>query len=294
MRPTAAGAGLKGVSGIPDMAWAYALARSEWCAGAEGPHLTVRTRLIHSCFCMLLIVGSTGWWVQSPTATAHMLPICSAAGAACILIAAFAMRAVTAPLAALLRQTRSARKDLRGQIQYARLTEFSALAGEINALVLQAEAATTKAAQLQDQLAECRQELERERSLREEQITRQSRDLVETAEIAAKDELTGLANRREAVNQLGLFWRAKKIQGPALACIMLDIDHFKSINDSYGHAAGDVVLRNVATTLRKSVRATDTVSRVGGEEFLVLCPSARCGALGLVMGVAGRSFCTTT
>ncbi|MYL81849.1 diguanylate cyclase [Desulfovibrio aerotolerans] len=89
---------------------------------------------------------------------------------------------------------------------------------------------------------------------------------------AASDALTGLANRR------GFFENAVRAQAVAvrskapLGMIMVDVDHFKNVNDTYGHDVGDTVLRAVAGRLRDGVRLSDMVGRVGGEEFAVLCP----------------------
>lgn len=92
--------------------------------------------------------------------------------------------------------------------------------------------------------------------------------------MAVTDELTGLRNRRYIVERLEEeFQRAKRTARP-LGLIMLDIDHFKQINDAYGHIFGDVVLRVIAARIRTSLRKHDLVGRVGGEEFLVLCPDS--------------------
>ncbi|UCC31146.1 MAG: diguanylate cyclase, partial [Phycisphaerales bacterium] len=90
--------------------------------------------------------------------------------------------------------------------------------------------------------------------------------------MASTDELTGLVNRREAMVRLGDCWASVERHGGPLACIVLDIDRFKSVNDTYGHAIGDVVLRETAKTLRASARREEAVCRIGGEEFLVICP----------------------
>ena len=92
------------------------------------------------------------------------------------------------------------------------------------------------------------------------------------ATAALTDSLTGLSNRRSAMDQLQKIWSASSRSGMPLSLIVLDIDHFKQINDTYGHAVGDIVLRETAEVLRKSARQGDTVSRIGGEEFLVICP----------------------
>ncbi|OYX28055.1 MAG: diguanylate cyclase response regulator [Hydrogenophilales bacterium 32-62-9] len=93
------------------------------------------------------------------------------------------------------------------------------------------------------------------------------------ATAALTDSLTGLSNRRSAMDQLQQIWSSSTRSGTPLSLIVLDIDHFKLINDTYGHAVGDIVLRETAETLRKSARLGDSVSRIGGEEFLVICPN---------------------
>ena len=86
------------------------------------------------------------------------------------------------------------------------------------------------------------------------------------------DDLTQLRNRRGADQELeARFAGAIRYQRP-LALAVIDVDHFKSINDRFGHPAGDAVLQDVAAVLREASRATDVVSRIGGEEFSVLLP----------------------
>ncbi len=88
---------------------------------------------------------------------------------------------------------------------------------------------------------------------------------------ALTDPLTNLPNRRYATGRLKQIWSASNRTGGALCCMLVDIDHFKQINDQYGHAVGDTVLREVAVALRSAARAEDEVCRIGGEEFLVIC-----------------------
>lgn len=90
--------------------------------------------------------------------------------------------------------------------------------------------------------------------------------------MATTDELTGLLNRRAILTQARAEWQRSARFGQSLACLMFDADHFKSINDDYGHAQGDAVLRHIADQLHKVLRSTDMVGRVGGEEFLVVAP----------------------
>ncbi len=95
---------------------------------------------------------------------------------------------------------------------------------------------------------------------------------------ALTDPLTGLPNRRYAMERLEQEWAATSRTQRPLTCMVVDIDGFKQINDSYGHDSGDIVLRQVASVLRKEARAEDVICRLGGEEFLVICPDTPLGA----------------
>jgi diguanylate cyclase (GGDEF)-like protein len=89
-----------------------------------------------------------------------------------------------------------------------------------------------------------------------------------------KDPLTGLYNRRYLEETLEREIRRAVRSEQALGVLMLDLDHFKKFNDTYGHDAGDTVLRETASFLSKSIRAEDIVCRFGGEEFVVILPTA--------------------
>jgi diguanylate cyclase (GGDEF)-like protein len=91
-------------------------------------------------------------------------------------------------------------------------------------------------------------------------------------EQAMRDKLTGLYNRHYVEEWFGLELLRAQRHGRPIAAIMLDIDHFKRFNDSFGHEAGDLVLRELAGVLRRLARQSDVASRYGGEEFLVLLP----------------------
>jgi len=105
-----------------------------------------------------------------------------------------------------------------------------------------------------------------------QQLVRWRETAHEMRELAFTDALTGLANRRWAEAQLDLELARSERYGGGFAVIVVDIDHFKRLNDARGHAVGDEVLIGLAATLRRSLRATDRVARWGGEEFLVLAP----------------------
>ncbi|KAA9005705.1 diguanylate cyclase [Histidinibacterium aquaticum] len=91
-------------------------------------------------------------------------------------------------------------------------------------------------------------------------------------EAAVTDPLTGLHNRRYAESHLAHLCHRGREEKRSFAMMVLDIDHFKQINDRWGHAAGDAVLKAVADRLRINVRSVDLVARIGGEEFLVAMP----------------------
>jgi two-component system, cell cycle response regulator len=90
---------------------------------------------------------------------------------------------------------------------------------------------------------------------------------------AMHDTLTGLFNRGALVAQLDRELSRSQRTGEPLSLVVGDIDHFKSINDTHGHAVGDLVLRETAVRMKAGIRAYDTLGRVGGEEFLVVLPN---------------------
>ncbi len=90
------------------------------------------------------------------------------------------------------------------------------------------------------------------------------------AQQSQKDHLTGLANRGVLEDHLERAWNAYQTRGVALSVMIVDLDHFKAINDTYGHSTGDLVLRIAAKLLAGSVRGSDLVARYGGEEFVVV------------------------
>ena len=91
-------------------------------------------------------------------------------------------------------------------------------------------------------------------------------------DLANKDPLTGLRNRRALDEALAIESQRSRRYGTPLCALIVDIDHFKPINDTHGHPAGDEVLRHLSTIFRENSRSTDIVGRWGGEEFLILCP----------------------
>jgi diguanylate cyclase (GGDEF)-like protein len=99
-------------------------------------------------------------------------------------------------------------------------------------------------------------------------------DFRRVASQASTDSLTGLANRRMLDEELALEWRRAHRIGDSLALVLLDLDDFKQVNDTYGHQAGDAVLRKIGELLSSGVRQVDLAARYGGEEFVVLAPES--------------------
>ena len=112
-------------------------------------------------------------------------------------------------------------------------------------------------------------------AIQRQQIQSENRRLLQKMEeLARHDPLTGVANRLAFSENLEREWkRSERILNP-LSCVLLDIDFFKRINDSFGHAAGDQTLRVVADTLKSISRGSDFVGRIGGEEFCILLPDS--------------------
>jgi diguanylate cyclase (GGDEF)-like protein/PAS domain S-box-containing protein len=103
-------------------------------------------------------------------------------------------------------------------------------------------------------------------------ITEQKRTEERLRELATTDPLTGALNRRQLFELAEEEVRRAERYGRPLCFSMLDLDHFKAVNDRFGHAVGDEALRAVAASIRRSLRATDRLARHGGEEFVVMLP----------------------
>jgi diguanylate cyclase (GGDEF)-like protein len=135
-------------------------------------------------------------------------------------------------------------------------------------------------AHLRRHLVSVRELMTRVRLEQEQQRTRGL--LAQLERLSHEDPLTGLANRRRWDAELSVVCAAARESGQAVSLVLLDLDHFKQINDRHGHAAGDEALQAVADLLRSRVRDGDLVARLGGDEIGVLLPGTdldRAGAL---------------
>jgi two-component system cell cycle response regulator len=132
--------------------------------------------------------------------------------------------------------------------------------------------------------------------IRKRRYTDHLRDNVQNSiEMAITDALTGLHNRRYMESHLAALAEQASARGKPLALMILDIDHFKAVNDTYGHDAGDDVLREFAVRMRKSIRGIDLACRYGGEEFVIVMPETDPHVAGMVAerlrrSIAGEPF----
>lgn len=115
------------------------------------------------------------------------------------------------------------------------------------------------------------QKIHHDREVIEEYAARLTSANQKLETMAMTDVLTGLPNRRSVLSRLKDVVAESQRHREPLSCIMIDIDHFKQVNDNFGHDIGDMVLQNIASTFSSTVRSYDMVSRIGGEEFLVIC-----------------------
>ncbi len=166
----------------------------------------------------------------------------------------------------MLLKTLRAADDDNKTFQQALLDNIKALETAEDSLALQniaqslltaAQRAHAEQQRLAEELAQARAELKKAHT-----------ELDQHRRAALMDPLTGLYNRRGFEQVLHELWNT----APVLTMLVADIDHFKKINDTYGHPVGDVVIRQVAETIRRGIRGEDYAARYGGEEFVVLLP----------------------
>jgi len=150
-------------------------------------------------------------------------------------------------------------------------THAQDMSSAVKALRLGAHDYLTKPPSSQDEVVLTVQRAVEKKRMHEENL----RLIRELESLSRTDALTGVGNRRAFDDALGHEIARAKRHGQALSLVMLDIDHFKHVNDTHGHQGGDEVLRVVARTLRATLRDGDVLYRYGGEEFAVLLPYAQ-------------------
>ena len=128
--------------------------------------------------------------------------------------------------------------------------------------------------------------LQTEKNKEQDHICHQTFDLASSNRrmemLATTDMLTSLSNRRHAVTRLDQEWEIFKRYGRPFSLLSLDLDRFKQLNDSFGHATGDQVLVHFANILRQSIRRCDSAYRMGGEEFLIILPNTDYSTLAML------------
>ena len=141
--------------------------------------------------------------------------------------------------------------------------------GAVEPLLLALNGLFRQVSERNRELLQLNQTLETRVAERTEELAIANRQL---EEIALTDVLTGLPNRRHAMRRLAQAWDESVKENTPLACMMIDADGFKQVNDNHGHDAGDEVLRQLSRNLRYALRTDDIVCRLGGDEFFVICP----------------------
>lgn len=139
-----------------------------------------------------------------------------------------------------------------------------------------------------DELIQFNERMAQQLNTAEEKLEDQARQIVNHSVEAHTDALTGLANRRAFDRELNRAYRASIDRGVPTLVMMIDVDHFKSLNDTYGHQAGDEVLRGIAQVLRKQIPDEHVVARYGGEEFAVIFSDTQIEAIETIADKARR------
>ncbi|MCD6061436.1 MAG: hypothetical protein K0S16_1747 [Moraxellaceae bacterium] len=120
---------------------------------------------------------------------------------------------------------------------------------------------------------------------------RRREDTIRT--LSRTDTLTGIPNRRSIMEMLEKEVARTKRHGPPMCVVILDLDHFKKVNDTYGHPTGDLVLREAARVLRESIRSCDAIGRYGGEEFMLVLPDTDAEGAAVLLERCRAALATT-
>jgi diguanylate cyclase (GGDEF)-like protein len=222
----------------------------EPAVAARAPAFNDGLRILVSSFS---VTGALAWLALAPTGSGDVVPVIVAFGTGLYLLRGRRLVFVAIPLVLAL--------ALWGTGVATGLLEPSPVVGvELGLPALLALVAARR--------------LRLERLAKEHSVSLLEARVNELREMSFRDPLTGLYNRRYATEAGRGFVAHSKRYGGDLHALMVDIDHFKRINDELGHARGDVVLKGIAGLVRMAIRETDIAARIGGEEFLMLLPKA--------------------
>jgi diguanylate cyclase (GGDEF)-like protein len=161
-------------------------------------------------------------------------------------------------------------RDQRYAQQFGEFAGQLAAIGNLDDIAKIRQSLGNSATQLKASVARMVEDGDRAVSRLRSELSEYQQRLDEVERVATQDPVTGVANRYKAERQIEL----RISRGRGFAVAIFDLDHFKQINDVYGHAGGDTLLKQFAAELRSAFRATDTVSRWGGDEFLVIVDCA--------------------
>ncbi|MBT8449198.1 MAG: GGDEF domain-containing protein [Gammaproteobacteria bacterium] len=149
------------------------------------------------------------------------------------------------------------------KLERERLSDTAPLLEALNGLFVQVTNRNKELKQLNESLEE-------KVAIRTQELSDLNKHL---EELSLTDVLTGLPNRRHAMGVLASLWEQSLKSDLPITCLMIDADHFKEVNDTYGHDAGDEVLKELSNRMLNSIRNDDILCRLGGDEFFIICPN---------------------
>ncbi|MDH7553751.1 MAG: GGDEF domain-containing protein [Spirochaetota bacterium] len=189
-----------------------------------------------------------------------------------VVAACFAIAFIAKPFTMLLRSIQSLVNDRYTSADPCSKEHLIMLTQELEQFKARSDSLLREKDAIVNELIESKKLLEKYSNNLEEMVEQRTEIL---KWLSITDPLTGLYNRRYFIEQIELEFKRSKRYNRDLSLLMLDIDHFKSVNDNYGHQVGDIVLRKISSIIISQLRDSDLAFRYGGEEFMVILPETR-------------------
>lgn len=189
-----------------------------------------------------------------------------------IVIACIAVSFIAKPFTMLLRSIKSLINDRYTSADPCSKEHLIMLTQELEQFKTRSDSLLREKDTIVNELIESKKLLEKYSNNLEEMVEQRTEIL---KWLSITDPLTGLYNRRYFIEQIELEFKRSKRYNRDLSLLMLDIDHFKSVNDNYGHQVGDIVLRKISSIIINQLRDSDLAFRYGGEEFMVILPETK-------------------